>query len=231
MATRPDSADLLARAALEINSHGDLPSTLEAVVACLQTCLPTPHHVGVSLVRRGETVGSRAASDDLAAELDDLQHTLSDGPCCQALREEPVVHVDDLQHEQRWSGYVPLAVARGVRAQLAVRLAVEGRTWGAINVYATAGPTIDPAVARFTELFATHAAVAVERSRREENLKAALQTRKLIGQAIGMAMERFQLDEEMAFRYLVRLSSNSNVKLRDIARDLVAEANDRTPSS
>ena len=34
-------------------------------------------------------------------------------------------------------------------------------------------------------------------------------------------MERFGLDEELAFRYLVRLSSNSNVKLRDIARELV----------
>ncbi len=40
-------------------------------------------------------------------------------------------------------------------------------------------------------------------------------------------MERFELDEEMAFRYLVRLSSSRNVKLRDIARELVSEANAR----
>ena len=135
--------------------------------------------------------------------------------------------VDVLRHEQRWSDYVPNAVALGVRAQLAVRLTVDERPWGAINVCCTEVERIDPEVERLTTLLGAHASVAVERTLREDNLRAALQTRKLIGQAVGLVMERFGLDEEMAFRYLVRLSSNSNVKLRDIARQLLSEPTDR----
>jgi len=102
-------------------------------------------------------------------------------------------------------------------AQVAHELAMSG----------TEAERIDPHVERLVTLLAVPAGVAVERSLREDNLRAALQTRKLIGQAVGLVMERFGLDAELAFRYLVRLSSNSNVKLREVAGELVGEANIR----
>jgi len=227
VATRPDLADLLARSAREISSHGDLASTLDAVVGCLTACLPAPHHVGVTERLRDGTLETGPASHELVRELDQLQLSTGEGPTLDALTQTPVVAVESLPHDQRWNSYVPLAAGRGVRSQLAVRLAVEERTWGAITVCSTTSDHLDPLVVRMTTLFAQYAAVAVERARREDNLRTALMTRKLIGQAIGIVMERFELDEEMAFRYLVRLSSNSNVKLRDVARDLVVQANGR----
>ena len=231
MATRPDLADLLARASREISSHGDLDSTLDAVVGCLTASLPAPHHVGVTTLLRDGTLETGPASHELVRELDQLQLSTGEGPTLDALAQTPVVAVESLPHDQRWNRYVPLAAAHGVRSQLAVRLFVEERTWGALTVCSTTSDHLDPLVVRTTTLFAQYAAVAVERARREDNLKTALRTRKLIGQAIGIVMERFELDEEMAFRYLVRLSSNSNVKLRDVARDLVAQANGRTGGS
>jgi GAF domain-containing protein len=223
VATRPDLASLLARSAREINTPGDLDATLVAVVESLRGLVPGSHHVGVSLLDADGHPETRAATDDLVWELDHLQRTLSEGPVHDAVTDQHLVAADRLAHEQRWPAYVALAVPRGVRAQLAVRLSADERTWGGLSVYAMDADRIDPDVVRGVTLFAAHAAVAVERSHREDNLKAALRTRKMIGQAVGIAMERFGLDEEMAFRYLVRLSSNRNVKLRDIARELIAE--------
>lgn len=227
MAPRPDLADLLALLTREINLPGDLDPTLVAVLDCLGRHLPDDHHVGISALERGGVLATRAGSSELVRELDQWQRSTGQGPCLHVLEKEPVVVVDVLEHEQRWSDYVPRAAALGVHAQLAVRLTVEDRPWGVISVCSTGTERIDPEDERLTTLLAVHAGVAVERALREANLKAALQTRKLIGQAVGLVMERFGLDEEMAFRYLVRLSSNSNVKLRDVARRLLGESRNR----
>ena len=49
----------------------------------------------------------------------------------------------------------------------------------------------------------------------------ALDSRTLIGQAVGMIMERYDLDADRAFGVLRRVSQNSNRKLRDVAHELV----------
>jgi AmiR/NasT family two-component response regulator len=46
-------------------------------------------------------------------------------------------------------------------------------------------------------------------------------TRQQIGQAVGILRERYHLDPDSAFNYLRRMSQNGNVKLRDLAADLV----------
>jgi AmiR/NasT family two-component response regulator len=44
-----------------------------------------------------------------------------------------------------------------------------------------------------------------------------------IGQAVGILMERYDLDADRAFSVLVRMSSTENRKLLDTAGELVAE--------
>jgi AmiR/NasT family two-component response regulator len=61
-------------------------------------------------------------------------------------------------------------------------------------------------------------------ARREvEGLRAALETRHTIGLAQGILMARHTLSVAQAFDYLRRRSQSDNVKLRQIAVDLVAE--------
>jgi AmiR/NasT family two-component response regulator len=45
----------------------------------------------------------------------------------------------------------------------------------------------------------------------------------VIGQATGIVMERYGLDEETAFDVMRRISSQDNRKLRDIAAEVVAQ--------
>lgn len=52
-------------------------------------------------------------------------------------------------------------------------------------------------------------------------LEEALESNRAIGAAVGIVMERFDLDAEAALAYLKRLSSHHNRKLRDLAAELV----------
>ena len=97
-------------------------------------------------------------------------------------------------------------------AQLALQLYNDEGTIGGLNLYSTRSPTVEPDAVRVAELFASHAAIALGRARREEQLNDALVMRKVIGQAIGLTMEHYQITEDRAFLFLVRASQTSNVK-------------------
>jgi GAF domain-containing protein len=227
MGDRPDIADALAIAAREIDSQRDLPSTLEAIVHAAARSLPDIDHAGITITHQIGRVETRAGTVPLAWELDVLQHELAEGPSVDVLTVDEVTTVNRLERETRWPTYVPRAVERGLKAQLGLRLYVEDETLGCLNLYSTQAEVIDPEVAHMAVLFATHAALALGRVRQEENLHTALHTRKVIGQAVGIVMERFTLGETAAFAYLTRVSQHSNTRLRDVAEELVNQAEER----
>ncbi len=133
------------------------------------------------------------------------------------------MHIPDLGAESRWPQFTAAAVEAGIGAMLCFPLFVAEATLGALNLYASRTGAFD-AHARFTGLIvATHAAVAITGARQEETLTAALAHRDIIGQAKGIVMERFHLDAPRAFALLARLSQTENIKLRDIAEQLVAD--------
>jgi AmiR/NasT family two-component response regulator len=61
----------------------------------------------------------------------------------------------------------------------------------------------------------------LDRASDSENFSRALDSRKLIGQAQGILMERFHLDDTRAFEVLRRYSQDNNIKLRDVAQTIV----------
>lgn len=54
-----------------------------------------------------------------------------------------------------------------------------------------------------------------------EQLGEALRSRDVIGQAKGILMERFKIDEGQAFRLLHDASNRTNTKLHEVAQRLV----------
>jgi GAF domain-containing protein len=113
-------------------------------------------------------------------------------------------------------------VRLGVTAQVGVRLFSGDRLHGALNLYSTSTSVISSQVVRTADLFAVHAALALGHAQREENLLIALENRRVIGQAVGIAMERFGLDETAAFACLARSASRHQLKVRDLAAEVVA---------
>ena len=224
--TTPDLASALARAARTISRETSLDETLRVIAETASSEVPGIDHAGISIIRRDGRVETRAATDQIVWDLDRIQFELGEGPCVSAMRDAPVVAVPHARHDQRWPAYMPQAVASGLQAQLAVRLFLDDEgTMGALNLYSTSSETLDNDAEDIADLFATHAAIALEKAREVDQLHEALASRKVIGQAIGIVMERYALDENRAFAFLLRASSHSNVKLRDVAAGLVDEAN------
>lgn len=215
-------AAALAEAAESIDESRSVQETLDAIVAATQMSVPEFPHVSISVRHSDGTIETRSGTDQLVWELDSVQYSFNEGPCVQAIEEEPVVVVEDLRDEERWPRYTPAALSQGVRSQMGVRLFAGGRHIGGLNFYSKKPAAADETRSETARLFATHAAIMLGHAQHEDNLNAALESRKVVGQAIGIVMERFGVDENRAFQYLVRVSTTSNIKLRDVARELVA---------
>lgn len=76
------------------------------------------------------------------------------------------------------------------------------------------------------EIFAVHAAVAMDKARTVTSLSNALASRQIIGEAVGIVMHTYTIDETAAFNYLVRVSQTTNTKVRDVAAHVVDAAID-----
>jgi transcriptional regulator with GAF, ATPase, and Fis domain len=221
-------AEAMAEVAKAINAPHDLGERLDAIVQAAPNTVPGFDHVSVSLAYRDAPVHTRAASSDLVEKLDFNQYETEQGPCFEAFTRLNVVKVPSVRHEQRWPDYIPRAHEAGVMAQLAVPLGGDGdKVRGSLNLYSTSREGIDPDAVGVATMFATHVTLALGWARTEEQLNEALATRKSIGQAIGIVMERYQINDDQAFGFLTRVSSTSNIKLRDVARELIAQTDTR----
>jgi GAF domain-containing protein len=218
---RFDLARALADAAQAINAPGTLEDTLDAIARTARDAVPGFDHVGISVVQGDGTVTTMAATSRLVRELDTLQYKLGEGPCVATLRDQSMVLVEELADDTRWPRYVPRAVEAGIRAQLGVQLFTSEETLGGLNFYSTTTSAIDPDAPHHAQLFATHAALALDHARHADQANEAMPTRQLIGQAVGILMERFEITEERAMYLLVRVGTAGQLKLREVAREVV----------
>src|SRR5689334_10820850 len=107
---------------------------------------------------------------------------------------------------------------------MAIRLYIDADwTLGGLNLSSTISESIDEDAPWIADIFAAQAAVALGRTRQVEGLTKALESRQLIGQAVGLTMAKYQLDDTAAFNYMARASSLSNVKIREIAQQMLDE--------
>ncbi len=222
-----DVAAVLARAAKTIDNPASLEETLDAIVHAARDTIPGLEHVGISILHRGGKIETVAGTDQLVWELDSLQYNLDQGPCVDAMKSDPIMYLEDARNDDRWPDYLRQAIEKGLRSQLGLRLYTEAQTLGGINMYSTSGPGLSAEAIELAELFATHASIALGRKRYEHQLAEAVASRQVIGTAVGLLMERYQIPEERAFQFLVRTSRTSNHKVRLIAQEVVDSSNDR----
>lgn len=219
----PDDADFLALLA----GGGDLKDFLADLVRVAARQTPSADACGLTLARAsgGTTV---AASGPLAERADERQYQVDDGPCLQCMREGVVVRVADMGAEDRWGPYPGLATQVGVRSSLSVPLVVADRSRGALNFYSTAPGAFTDADQQAASRWAAQAtgalAVAVriaDGDDRAQQLLGGLDTRTMIGQAVGLVMAQERCTAEEAFRLLTLASQRRNVKLREVAAGVV----------
>ena len=228
MTPESDAGRAIAAAARTINQSKSLDETLQTIAEVARDSVPGFDQVGISTVHKDGEVVTRAFAGDLVLRLDEVQYSLGEGPCVETLRSSDVALAPKIRQDKRWPRYVPEAVALGVQSQMAVKLYLDEQgTLGGINFYSTTSDEVSPDAQALADLFAAHSAIALGHAYQRETLNQALESRKVIGQAIGILMERYAMNEDRAFAFLVRASQQSNVKLRDIAQELVDQRNSK----
>jgi hypothetical protein len=216
--------DTLRRLA-ETLKPGDLDHTLERITAAAVEVLPGVHYASITVKHGDGSLSTAAPTDDLLLGVDAAQYDLQEGPCYEAASDHTYVTSPHLAADERFPRYAPLAVAAGIRAQAGIRLfdTPKQGAQGALNLYSRdVGSFSDMSVV--AQLFAHQSAVALDYAREVANLQEAMRTRQDIGRAVGIVMERYGLNEERAFAFLARVSQTRNVKLRQVANELVADA-------
>jgi transcriptional regulator with GAF, ATPase, and Fis domain len=171
-----------------------------------------------------------AATHPLAHQGDQIQYAEGEGPCLDAAMEQRWVYSPRVAEDARW----PRSGARlgrelGVGSMMSCRLTLDAaahQTLGGLNLYATAEDAFDAEDQMLAVLLSSIAAVVVDSSRQQAGLRAAVQSRQVIGEAIGMLRAHDpELSREDAFGLLSAASQRTNLKLRDLAQRIA----DREP--
>ncbi|MFD5625672.1 GAF and ANTAR domain-containing protein [Streptomyces sp. NPDC127072] len=213
-----------------------LDGFLQALAHRALALTPTADGCGVTLERQGRpvTVSSVGAS---ATKLDEAQYGQDDGPCLQAMRTGLVIDVPDTLSESRWGAYPAYAAACGARSSLSLPIAPYSDTAGALNLYAPVPNAFADADLTSLRLLAAQATGAIELAQRiadvqafAADLQAAMKSRTVIDQAMGVIMGQQRCTPERAFEVLRTASQHRNVKLRDLCAELIASITGHLPA-
>lgn len=177
----------------------------------------------------GERHWTAASHGPLAGPADELQHRLGEGPVLAAV-DEPVARLgafDGVDDEaERWPALRDAWGSVDAAAVLSCGLflpTAASKHQGALNLYAAEDGAFDPESVDLGRILAAHASVAVATAQERQDFRTALEGRDVIGQAKGVLMEREGIPADQAFDILRRASQRLNVKLRDIAQQIVTK--------
>jgi hypothetical protein len=175
--------------------------------------------------RKSTTV---ASSSDRAAALDEIQYGFGDGPCLTAAREHRLVYVRDMRLEERWPEYKDAAAANGIISVLGVPFELEEGARAGLDVYSDQPDKYDEAaidqIQREVLIASKALRLAVRQAHaqdRQADMDAAMRSRTTIDLAVGIIMGQNKCSQEQAFNMLRSASSTRNVKLRDLAANIV----------
>jgi GAF domain-containing protein len=211
---------------LALREHS-MESLLQRVVELTKVVMPGHSEASISLIVNDRPT-TAVFTGDLARDCDESQYGRGYGPCLHAAGTGEVTEVVDARVETRWRDYVRRAAEKGSLSSLSTPLPLSEEIAGALNVYAREPAAFDDESRVAARRFAPYAGVAVSNmfayqnaQDLADNLQRAIESRAVIDQAKGILMERHKLTADRAFQLLVRISMQSNTKLRVVAEDLV----------
>jgi GAF domain-containing protein len=216
----PGAADVFARLALELHGSAGMDETVDAVVRFALQALNCTY-AGVALASRGRKPEIAAVTDPVVADVYQLQIDSRCGPLVTAMNGRYTINIRDTTTDRRWPEWAARVAGLGVRSVLDVPLSVGHETVGVLGLYSGEPDAFGPDDDAVAHILARHASVAVATTRHELTMAQAVDARKLIGQAMGILMERYDVNGDQAFAILKRYSQDYNVKLRDVAEELI----------
>jgi hypothetical protein len=111
----------------------------------------------------------------------------------------------------------------GYRALMSTQLTSGVDLRAGLNLYSATPHAYDKNARTLAGAFGSSASLLLYGAETAAHLQRAVDSRDLIGQAKGILMERFKVDDEDAFQMLVKSSQDTNMKLTAVARWLTNE--------
>ncbi|MGW6928773.1 ANTAR domain-containing response regulator [Lentzea sp. NPDC054927] len=237
---RPDPVIRLDETAEALESLRDaftgeesLDNALQRLAETAAKAIPDADAVTVSVVTL-EQPRTAAATNDQLIEVDEKQYSASRGPCFESARTLRPVRAVVGEHLDTWPEFETAAAEHGIRAYLSVPVVlpstdvVQEEHVGTLNIYSYTAAAFDPFDEGLMRLFTTAASATITSATRWQcsrerinHLEHALASRATIEQAKGVLMAVHSCTADEAFQMLVERSQHENVKLRDVAKNLL----------
>nr|WP_211178038.1 ANTAR domain-containing protein [Pseudonocardia acidicola] len=228
----PLAAEFVALAGALLDA-GTVREVLQRVVRAGRAVVPGADLVSVTMRAPGGGFHTPVETDELATRLDELQYRFDEGPCVEATRSagNGVTSSNDLAVAREYPRFGPAAAEAGVRSVLAVGLFPNGDAprMGALNFYSFRAGGLDHMDRDVALLLAAHASTALAATQactaadlEAAQLREALRSRDVIGQAKGILMERRGITAAEAFEVLRAASQSLNIKLTQVAETLAS---------
>jgi GAF domain-containing protein len=184
---------------------------------------------GIMLAAPDGELRVMASSSEAMRVLELFELQARQGPCLESYRTgTAVVNQNLVVRDDRWPRFAAAALAAGFHSVHALPMRLRGTVIGALNLF-----NVEPGEMRKPDLdaaqaFADVATIAILQHRAateahvvNEQLNGALNTRVVIEQAKGIVAERQDLDMEHAFATLRNHARNHNLRLVDVATDVI----------
>ena len=184
---------------------------------------------GLMLVAPDGDLRVMASSSETMRVLELFELQSQEGPCLDCYRTgEPVVNQNLATVNGRWPRFAPEALAAGFHSVHALPMRLRGSVIGALNLFHAREGEMAPADVEAAQALADVATIGILQHRAaleaqvlNEQLNHALNSRVVIEQAKGMIAEREGLNMEEAFSLLRNHSRNHNLKLAEVAREVI----------
>ena len=211
-----------------VYASNDFVEVYEAIVNAAPDLVEGCDHASLMLRRRGrfETV---AASDEVARSIDGYERELGEGPCIDAIADASVFHDEDLADGSPWPRLTErVLAATPVRSMAGFRLRAGDQKNGALNLFSETpggldGESVDQGIVLAS--FVTVALLAAHERRTAETLRAGLASNREIGKAVGLMMAFHNITDDEAFAMLRKTSQDMNLKLADVAQQVLDHHN------
>lgn len=232
MPTFQSSDSLLALSRFVLSSES-LETTLERVCDLALQAITSADLIGITMIVEGCS-RTAVSTDPLAPEIDRVQYETGKGPCVAAYEQKRPFFIASTSEDGPWPEFRRMAAEHGVASTMSLPLMVGDDAIASINIYSRTPAAFGMAEAEVAQPFVTQAAIVLANASAysdarslNENLGEAMKSRAVIEQAKGMLMAAQKCDEDSAFEMLVKASQRENIKLRQVAERIVANAIER----
>jgi hypothetical protein len=224
----PAAAELFRTLADVVHVDDDFARVYDAVVSASPHLVENCDHASLMLRRDGR-FETAASSDEIGARIDAMECEIGEGPCLDAIRDESIYHDADLTDGSPWQELTARVLAETpVRSMAGFRIRLAGESAGALNLFSDSpGGMTDRAIQQGIVLasFISVALLAAHERRAARTLKDGLQSSRMIGQAMGLMMAFHKIDDQEAFAMLRCTSQDMNLKLAEVAKQIVEHHN------